>query len=232
MSLRRNKVEIKWSPNFAYAMGLIVSDGCVSKDGRHILFVSKDEEQIHNYLMALNIVVSHGITHSGHNGAMAYRIQFSDVSFWEFLNNIGIHQAKSKTIGEIGIPNEFFFDFVRGVFDGDGCIYSYWDKRWKSSFMFYVSFASAGQVFIEWMRSTIEKHLKIKGHISTSGERDFWQLRYAKAEAKVLINKMYESIDCIYLSRKKLKINRILGTMSPTSACLEEDAFDNIAQVL
>lgn len=218
MSFRKNKVKIEWSPNFAYAMGLIVSDGCVSKDGRHISFVSVDEEQIHNYLLALNIVVKYDVTHSGYKGGMAYRIQFSDVNFWKFLNSIGIHPAKSKTIGKLAIPKEFFFDFVRGVFDGDGCVYSYFDKRWRSSFMFYVSFASAGEIFINWFKMMITEQLNIKGHLSTSGLRDLWQLRYAKAEGRTLIDKMYENKGSIYLSRKRLKIDGILSTMSSIRA--------------
>lgn len=215
-------VDIRWSPNFAYAIGLIVSDGCVSKNGRHISFVSVDEEQIHNYLMALNIFVAHGITHSGYKGMMAYRIQFSDVSFWSFLNSIGIPPAKSKILTKIGVPKEFFFDFLRGLFDGDGCVYSYWDKRWRSSFMFYVSFASASKAFIDWIREEISIRINLKGHVSMPTlSNTTWQLRYAKAEGKELINKMYEGKDNIHLSRKRLKIERILGTMSATSSNLK-----------
>jgi hypothetical protein len=47
--------------------------------------------------------------------------------------------------------------FLRGCFDGDGCNYSYWDPRWKSSFIFYVEFSSAGKEFIGWLRSEITK---------------------------------------------------------------------------
>lgn len=214
----KGKVNIEWSANFAYAIGLIVSDGSVSKNGRHISFVSRDEEQIHNYLTALNIFVNHDITNSGYKGILAYRIQFSDVLFWEFLNSIGIHPAKSKTIAEVAIPPEFFFDFLRGEFDGDGCFYSYWDKRWRSSFMFYVSFASGSKTFVEWLQSMIAEQLGIKGHIAVTKSRGYYQLRYAKAEGLILINKMYENKDNIHLSRKRLKIDKILSTMSATSA--------------
>ncbi len=37
-----NRIEIKWSGNFAYAIGLLVSDGNVSRNGRCVTFVSKD----------------------------------------------------------------------------------------------------------------------------------------------------------------------------------------------
>lgn len=40
----QNKVKIKWSPEFAYAIGLLVTDGNLSPDGRHLNFTSKDRE--------------------------------------------------------------------------------------------------------------------------------------------------------------------------------------------
>ena len=49
--------------------------------------------------------------------------------------NISVKKLKS-----VVMPKKYFFDFLRGHFDGDGSFYSYWDKRWKSSYMFYVSF--------------------------------------------------------------------------------------------
>lgn len=51
----KGKVCIRWSGNFAYAIGLLVSDGSLSKDGRHVSFVSVDIDQVENFLMALDI---------------------------------------------------------------------------------------------------------------------------------------------------------------------------------
>ena len=45
----KGKVKIKWSADFAYAIGLIMTDGNLSPDGRHLCFTSKDIEQINNY---------------------------------------------------------------------------------------------------------------------------------------------------------------------------------------
>ena len=50
---RLSKVDTTWSPELAYAIGLIASDGCLSSNGRHIVLVSKDKEQIMN-LRAIN----------------------------------------------------------------------------------------------------------------------------------------------------------------------------------
>ena len=184
----KGKVKIKWSPNFAYAIGLIITDGCVSGDGRHVSFVSKDKEQIFHFMEALNIKAKIGIHTSGYNGANAYRCQFGDVLFHKFLCSIGIMPAKSKILKEIKIPSKYFFDFLRGCFDGDGCFYSYWDPRWKSSFMFYTEFCSASQNFIKWLQMKISKLSKIKGHITTAGRKHtMWQIKYAKKESFVFL---------------------------------------------
>jgi len=212
------RVVIKWSADFAYAIGLIVSDGNVSRNGRTITFASKDIDQIENFLKALKISNTIGIVNKGFKN-QTYRTQISDVYFWSFLKTIGIHPNKSKTIEIIAVPDRYMFDFIRGVFDGDGSFYYYWDNRWKSSFMFYVSIASASKVFIDWIRSEIEDVVGIRGHLSApSPTGTTWQLKYAKTEARLLIGKMYERVDCVALRRKKLKIQEILGTIATTDS--------------
>lgn len=46
---QKGKVKIEWSADFAYAIGLLASDGCLYNDERHINFTSKDIEQINNF---------------------------------------------------------------------------------------------------------------------------------------------------------------------------------------
>src|SRR3989304_2373794 len=180
----KGKVKIKWSPNFAYAIGLLVTDGCLSKDGRHIDFTSADKEQIKNFLKALNIKVKIGKKHNSQKD-IAFRAQFSDIPFYKFLQSIGLTQRKSLTIEKVDIPSDLFFYFLRGCLDGDGCSYSYWDPRWRSSFMFYISFASSSVKFIKWLQKEVHKRLKIKSHVGVSKGKvnPSYQLRYSKYAA-------------------------------------------------
>lgn len=46
---------IKWSPQIAYAIGLIVTDGNLSPDRRHFDFTSKDIELIEAFKKCLSI---------------------------------------------------------------------------------------------------------------------------------------------------------------------------------
>lgn len=209
--MKRNKIDIKWSSNFAYAIGLLTTDGNLSPDGRHFNFTSKDMDQLINFMNCLKIKVKIGQKTSGYTGKKTTQIQFGSVKLYKFLLNIGMTPAKTKTIGAINIPSEYLFDFLRGHLDGDGCFYSYWDKRWKSSYMFYTVFVSASKKHIEWIQEIINQKLKISGYITNARKSSVYQLRYAKSDSVKLLRKIYYKRDVICLSRKRLKIEKGLG---------------------
>lgn len=197
---------LSWSNNLAYVVGLIVTDGNLSKDGRHLDITSKDLEQITTFESILKTKNKIGIKSSpSHRGRKYYRIQFSNVELYRFLVKIGLEPNKSKTIGKLSIPDEYFRDFLRGCFDGDGFTYSYWDKRWKSSFLFYTGFVSASFKYLDWMNESIYRLCDIKGNIKSSG-KSAYQLMFAKKSSIMLMKNIYycDKIPC--LSRKKYKV--------------------------
>ena len=207
----KGKVKIKWSSKFAYAIGLLVTDGCLYNDKRHMSLTTKDLEQAENFKNCLNLKNKIGKkTRSNSKVKKYFHVQFGDVNFYKFLMTIGLTPAKSKIIGEVDIPKKYFFDFLRGCFDGDGTFYSYWDPRWRSSHMFYLEFISASKNHIDWLRKELEEKLKVSGHISKDGLKATFQLKYAKKEAVEIIKKMYYSPSVVCLSRKKIKIQRAL----------------------
>lgn len=207
-----SKIQIKWSPKFAYSIGLITSDGNLSKNGRHISFTSKDKQLADLFVKCLNIKNKVGMKGSGTVKEKKYFfIQFGDVIFYRFLQSIGLTPHKSRTLGAMKIPNKYFYDFLRGHYDGDGTFYSYWDPRWRSSFMFYTEFISASQDHILWLREEINKRLGITGHITKSGKQACYQLKYAKAESFKLFPKLYCRGNKLCLTRKYLKIKQALA---------------------
>lgn len=211
----KGKVEIKWSPNFAYAIGLITSDGCLSRNGRCVTFVSKDEDQVRNFTRALGIEVKIGYSqkHDAYGARRCSRVQLGDVLFCRFLLSIGLMPNKSKVLKAVEVPEGYFFDFLRGLFDGDGSIHSYYDSRWKSSFMFYTIFASASAEFILWLQNEINGHLGVRGHITHARNSIVYQLKFAKADSIKILRSMYHASDLLCLSRKRLKVERILHTI-------------------
>jgi hypothetical protein len=207
----KGKVKIEWSSDFAYAIGLIVTDGCLYNDERHISLTTKDVEQANNFQKCLGINVKNGLKSSGYGKEKKYyHVQFGDVNFYNFLISIGITSAKSKTIAQVLIPDKYFFDYLRGCFDGDGCFYSYWDPRWRSSHMFYVEFVSASEKHILWLRNKLISDAGVTGHLSKVKDKSFYQLKFAKKEALAIIKKMYYNPKVICLSRKRIKIEKAL----------------------
>ena len=199
------KVKIKWSPEFAYAIGLLTADGCLSKDGRHIDLTSKDRAQIVLFKKCLGLTTKVSAKNSS-AGNKAYHTQFGDVLFYRFLESIGLTPAKSKTISSVLVPSQYFLDFLRGYFDGDGSSYSYYDPTYKKSYRFYISFTSASPTFFDWLRAEIDNVLGIHGYLGYNRNNPYVQLKFSKKETLLLAEGMYYAKDLPCLKRKHLKI--------------------------
>ena len=205
----QGKVKLSWSPRFAYAIGLLTADGCLSKDGRHVNLTSKDEDQILTFKKCLGIDSKVRIKYSG-AGNQAYYLQFSDVLFYRFLLSIGLTPAKSKTLSKLVTPRKYFIDFLRGYFDGDGTSFSYYDPKFEKSFRFYLSFASASPSYVNWLREQLKLTLGVKGYINHYPHNSYLQLKYAKKEAIVISRAMYYRAGVPCLKRKHDKIKESL----------------------
>lgn len=208
--LPKGKTSTRWTQDLAYAVGLIATDGCLSSNGRSIILVSKDRDQLKNFLACIRRKdISIGVHVSG-SGKRACRVQISDVEFYGFLLGIGLTQRKSKTLGALVIPGRYFFDFLRGVFDGDGSTYAYMDRRWRGSYLLYTQFASASPAFLGWLRGEVRDRLGISGHMTRTIGYSTRQLKYGTRESCTLLPAMYSRKGRICLSRKRLKIERSL----------------------
>lgn len=199
-----------WTVNLAYVVGLISTDGSLSKDGRHIVMVSKDYKQILTFKKLLKLENKITIKASSFNPkGVYYQIQFGNKKLYVFLLKIGLFPNKSKTISSLKIPVRFFWHFLRGVLDGDGYTYSYWDKRWKNSFMLYLGIVSASKKYLEWINDEIKKLLNLTGKINFQGKSTY-RLIFAKKASILLLGKMYYNQRVICLERKRQKINESL----------------------
>lgn len=201
------QVKTEWSPKLAYVVGLIATDGSLSKDGRHIDITSKDKDLLATALDCLSLTTK--ITDKFNSGgSLSHRIQIGDKLFYQWLQGVGLHSNKSKTLDSLKVPRKLYRDFLRGCFDGDGSIWSYWDKRWANSYMFYLTFTGASPKFLRWMQKENKKLFGVSGHISHGAHCE--QLKYAKKEARVLTNAMYYNDKVPHLARKRLRLVEIL----------------------
>ncbi|MCR4277714.1 MAG: hypothetical protein NUV80_00255 [Candidatus Berkelbacteria bacterium] len=212
MNKPQGKANCKWTPELAYAIGLIVTDGCLYSDGRHLNLTSKDLEQVKTFARILGLKNKIGKKASGSNRSKDYyNFQFGDVNFYRFLVSIGVTPNKTKTIGSVDIPKRYFRDFLRGHFDGDGCTYSYYDPRWQRSFLLYLTFISASKKHMDWICQEIMDKAGIQGRV-THPSKSIFQVRFAKYDSMKLFEFIYYMPELPCLTRKRLKFAEAVAT--------------------
>jgi len=201
---RKNYPEQKksqWSHNLAYAIGLLTTDGCLSKDGRHIDFTSNDIDLIETFKSCLKLNNKICLKRCGEGNRVCNRVQFGDVVFYRFLLCVGLMPNKTKKLGKLNIPDRYFFDFLRGVLDGDGYVQVYQDSVYPNSQRLYTRFACASLKHLLWLRKKIKKFLGIEGSVQKTVKKIF-ELRYAKSESIILLRAIYYSSQSPCLKRK------------------------------
>lgn len=197
MANRRKELKIEGA-NLWYLVGLITSDGNLSKDGRHIDITAKEKDFLERIKENLGLVNKVCAKNKG-TPKQAYRIQIANKEFYEFLLSIGLTQNKSLTIGELKVPNEYFIDFVRGVIDGDGCIRK-WRHPSNQGEQWSLRIYSGSEGFIRWLKDASEISLRIKGKIYKQSDTQ-WILKYGKMAARKITEKCYYK-NCLGLKRK------------------------------
>ncbi len=206
---RLSKVKIEWSPKMAYVVGLLAADGCLSVDGRHIDFTSKDLEMVEifkNYLNLTNRITKK--TRSIEQRKRYFHIQFGDRNFYEFLLGLGLTPRKSKTIGPLKIPRKYYADFLRGCIDGDGNIQTFKHPESKK-LQLKVRLFSASKKFLIWIKKENEM-FGINGYFKK--ETDVHTLEYAKSDSIKLLNGIYYTNFPQSLGRKFLLAEPYLRT--------------------
>lgn len=197
MPHKRKELKIK-GPNLWYLMGLITSDGNLSSDGRHIDITAKDCDFLTALKMRLGLTNRVGVKNKG-GTKQAYHIQFANRSFYDFLLSIGLMQNKSRVLGALKIPNQYFVDFLRGVIDGDGSM-RMWTHPSNKKEQWSLRIYSGSGKFVEWLDGMIVSLIRVQGKIYKHGET-VWVLKYGKMAAREIVRKCYYK-DCFGLTRK------------------------------
>lgn len=127
-----------WSASMAYVLGYICADGCLTNDDCTVTIASNDIE----HLLSISRILSLNYPHVCGRGKTKSLVLRSKKLYFDLVN-LGLTQRKSLTLRFPSIPHEYMTDFIRGDFDGDGCI-SITQKTGAPS----VSFASGSLSFI------------------------------------------------------------------------------------
>ena len=196
-----------------YVIGLIATDGNLSKDKRHINITAKDEAYLIAVRDALGLEVKIGKNCRGGSKEKNYAfLQFGDVKFYNYLSEIGLTERKSLTIGALKVPPEYFSDFLRGVIDGDGSILS-WYHPTNGGEQWSVKIVSGSDKFVGWLQMQCAMYFGAIGkiHIYPKKNRrnELYVLKFGKIAAKILLKQCYYE-GCLALERKLRSAQRCL----------------------
>jgi len=217
-----------WSRNSSYVLGFIYADGHLEDAsylrGKYLRFTSTDRSLIEKIKKSLNsdhtIVVIAG---SGNRKAI-YRLRIGSHKIYNDLENIGLHPRKSLDIKFPYVPYSFLSDFVRGYFDGDGCI-AFEKVKNRPYNRLKVIFTSGSKDFLESLSKKLKQRCIGKiGRVYDSHQS--YQLIYNSVVAAKLLEFMYSKVwerRLLYLDRKYLKYKKLF--FAP-GACRCENIFD------
>lgn len=194
----------------SYWLGFIFADGSISKFSQN----SKNRYQFEislklsdkNHLEKFNKFMEYeGVNLKIKNSKLGKSVRWviNNKHLWETLNSLGCIPNKSLKLEfpkmEIFKEPKLVFDFIRGYFDGDGCIsYTYSDKN-KNNIKPLISILGT-----EKFLKTLQNHLgglgKINKHknifnlrLSTNDSRKFFELIYLNPT--IFLERKYKRID-------------------------------------
>ena len=190
---------IGWpSPQLAYILGLIASDGNLVKHNNCVVLTTTDFELADIFRKMLGVSYLHiTVTHPAPPRKNAYIAQVCDYVFRRFVEERGITPNKTLTIRKLEIPDEVFVDFLRGELDGDGSWHV--SRGWRDVKYLVAKFTSKSPAYLQWLKKVVKRLTGLEGRFSGHG------LVYNGYNAEKLGKWLYYSPDLPCLTRKRLK---------------------------
>lgn len=213
----------KWTPKMAYMLGYFTADGCmfVNPRGSHFIeFTSVDEEQIKRVkemMQSLHTIGRRILKNP--KWKTKYCLQIGSKAIFNNLLKLGLTPRKSKTIKLPKVPKKYFSHFVRGYFDGDGCVVfaKYFRKdRGKWAHAFHTRFTSGNKMFLKKLQEKLKQCAAVNGGSLIDKKDNFFELSFSTNDSRKLSPFFYRDVqDGCFLTRKYNKFQealKILGT--------------------
>ena len=188
----------------AYILGLIYSDGSIDKDGYGFSFTSKDYEQISLFKNLLDsehkICEINSLDNRTGKIYTRYTIHICSKKMTKDLLNLGLNNNKSFDCNFPEIESSFIWHFIRGLFDGDGCI-----TRLKKVGQLSFSLILSGSLYSKTKRIFNECGLNnTKDQIKNSSDgKNIYSIKYSSyKDLKYLYDNIYADSDNLRLERK------------------------------
>jgi len=203
MSMKPRPFEIE-EKIFWYLVGVIATDGCLSKDARHIDITSVDRDYLTQIRDAIKSRARVTMKRGG-LGNTAYHIQLGSRVLYTKLLAIGLTPKKSLTLGPLLVPDKHFGDFLRGTIDGDGNIHC-WVHPTNKHEQWFLRIYGSSRPFLGWLQDTIRRLWQVNGKIHINNRNPDthpgYVLKYGKLASKVILAQSYQP-EALALGRKK-----------------------------
>lgn len=191
-----------------YILGLLYSDGYLTENNnKEYVGLKLIDKQILDDISSLtecNQPYKCGVTSANNQ---LYRIEFRDKQVIEDLKNLGFHKRKTFTITYPNIPFEYNGDFIRGVFDGDGCIHFSKKKGRINSYV--TNFQILGTFdLLEGIKKYIGVDVRIIPYRKIAK-----LLVDKKNDLNKIYNFLYKNENCLCLERKRSHFNECLSVI-------------------
>jgi len=194
----------------AYTLGYLYADGSLEDAayirGKYVRVSSVEKNnivKIKNWLNSKHTIVSQAPTSK--NGKTRYLLRIGNRELYNDLINLGLYPNKSLTIRFPNIQKKFLSHFVRGYFDGDGCVRISMRKGKKHTFVLSKLcsvFTSGSKVFLEELARQIKNAINTKLLKVYNGHSSY-MLSYTTEDSIRLFKFMYGKVDqAVYLTRK------------------------------
>jgi hypothetical protein len=210
------------TPEAAYILGFYIADGCLNGNKFVITLNEKDKEileKIRDYMSPITKLIykKETINKQGIVSHPMYSFAFACKEIVNCLENLGLGKNKtylSKSIKNV-VPRELMWDFIRGYWDGDGCISSSnVTKNVKETSYNYINIgftiiSKDLNILNEMNEFFIEEG--INTHVYPDNKGNYLVGTHSKSEVEKIYNKLYTSSN-LFMERKRTKFNEIMAT--------------------
>lgn len=182
-----------WSHNMAYILGLWFADGCIYGGKMFdITLHTKDKYILKQIAKELQY---EGSLYDSVDRQSA-RLNFSCVVIYNDIISLGGTERKSLTLTFPKVPKEYLPDFIRGFFDGDGCIMRLKNNRVNSAF------TCGSRKFLEELHKILKEEA---GVVGGSYDDSCYSLKFGKKDTLKIGEYLYKDNPELFLLRKRNK---------------------------